>query len=80
MVAKTKLVCWGDYEIEVPEKAQWMAFDRSGECWWYVDEPVDAMTMWYKLGYKQTPGQFGYMGKPTPPKKGDWHTQLYNIS
>lgn len=72
-----KLVCWGDYSIPVRENMMWMAFDKDGSCYCYVEFPSVGTVEFFS-----SPGDFRQISTGCilqPPEPGPWESQLYWI-
>lgn len=74
-----KLVCMGGKEFPVPERAKWIAMDKSGTWFWYVKEPefLKNLGVWFSGDVSPNYG-FLCTGIKTP-EKGALSTQIYHI-
>lgn len=80
---KHKIVCWSDYAIPVPIKAQWIAQDEDGVWWWYTSRPLIMRGEWRIRDGDISYVSMGMVGDAVKdlikPEPGPWRSQLYWI-
>ena len=78
---------YGIITVEVPDWAHWLAWDDSGECWAYLNEPRvnHKHSCWSPTDRCSLCGAVDptficdTLGKLPLPEPGDWREQLYYI-
>lgn len=73
-----KLICWGDLSIPVALKFNWLARDKSGSWWLYVEEPILSKGIWTSCDGCTCRAIPSNLNVP-PPEPGPWYEQLYWI-
>ena len=78
-----KLICYGDYQLPVPDNANWIAWDKHGQCNWYFDEPEydpdcihEDLDLLYN-NYLKCGGPVSMYAEP--PEPGHWRDQIYYL-
>ena len=67
----------------VPDEYKWLAWDMTGECYAYINEPVLTDEYWSIAacpccGMENDDDAY-MIGEINPPEPGNWNEQLYYI-
>lgn len=79
---KTAMYNKKKYWFEVPQWAEWIAFDKSGNAWWYSSKPVVEphwKRHWMLSGEEEAYWCHGHVKDLPNPPKVDWDKSLRRL-